>query len=72
MNVQATGMVFVSECSVKSDVCTARTAAPITAVWELESRKQINVCRACFKKLVADGDWNTSYTFEPDAHKAPR
>ncbi len=68
MNVQASGMVFVGTCSVQTPVCTAKTPAPITAVYQVETRKQINVCRACFKRLVDEGGWNTSYVFDPDAH----
>jgi hypothetical protein len=65
MNVQASGVVMMGLCSVKGPNCTApMTAAPITVVWEVETRNQINVCRACFKGMVSDGDWHTNYSFD--------
>ena len=65
MNVQASGVVMMGLCSIKGPHCTAaRTAAPVTVVWEVESRRQIDVCRACFKQEVEDGSWHTNYSFE--------
>ena len=57
-DVEASGLVMLGVCSVKGPSCTAPvTAAPITAVWEMPSRKQINVCRMCFKKQMVEGEW---------------
>ena len=56
--IEALGLVMLGVCSVKGPSCTAPvTAAPITAVWEVTSRKQINVCRACFKQKTVEGEW---------------
>ena len=61
--VEASGLVMLGVCSVKGPSCTAPvTAAPITAVWEVETKNQIPVCRACFKERVTDGNWHPSWT----------
>ncbi len=57
MKVEPSGVVLVDECSVQTDVCTARTPRPITAVWALPGRRQINVCRACLDEMIRKGDW---------------
>lgn len=32
MRVEPSGVIMVGECSIQTDVCTAKTASPITAV----------------------------------------
>jgi hypothetical protein len=44
-------------CEVQTPVCQAREPAPITAVWLVPARDQINVCRACLEQRVRDGVW---------------
>lgn len=65
-------MVFVGSCSQQTHVCTAKTPAPITAVYEIETRRQTDVWRACFKLRVDEGEWTTSYLFDPDSQSAAR
>ncbi|WP_420126407.1 hypothetical protein [Longimicrobium sp.] len=57
MKVQPTGIIFVAECDIQSDRCTARTSSPITAVWTTPGREQVNVCRACLEEMVRAGEW---------------
>lgn len=57
MKVEPSGVVMMGECSVKLDVCTARTAKPITAVWAPPGRTQIDVCRACLDEKIRRGEW---------------
>lgn len=60
MKVQPTGIVFVAECEIQSENCTARTPNPITAVWTAPGREQVNVCRACFEEMVRAGEWEVT------------
>lgn len=60
MKVQPTGVIFVAECEIQSDRCTARDPSPITAVWTSPGREQVNVCRACFEEMVRGGEWEVA------------
>lgn len=60
MKVEPTGIIFVAECEIQSDRCTARTPSPITAVWTAPKREQVNVCRACFEEMVRAGEWEVA------------
>jgi len=57
MKVEPSGIVMIAECSIKTDVCTAKTVNPITAVWAPPGRTQINVCRACLDEKIRRGVW---------------
>ena len=57
MRVEPSGVVMMGECSIKTDVCVAKTVSPITAVWSPPGRTQINVCRACLDEKIRTGDW---------------
>jgi len=57
MQVEPSGVVMTGECDIKTDVCTARTAKPITAVWTPPGRTQVNVCRACLDEKIRTGEW---------------
>jgi len=48
---------MLGECTVQTQLCTALTPAPITAVWALPGRVQINVCRACLEERMREGQW---------------
>lgn len=57
MKVEATGMVTVGECQVKTDKCQATTPDPITVVYLLPEETQVNVCRACLEEKMRKGEW---------------
>jgi hypothetical protein len=57
IKVEPTGVLFVGVCDIQTEVCTARTAAPVTAVWTLPARTQVNVCRSCLDEMVRQGEW---------------
>ena len=51
---------MLGECTVRTSFCTALNPAPITAVWALPGRVQINVCRACLEEMLRQGQWSIS------------
>jgi hypothetical protein len=56
--VEPTGVILSDICEIKSDKCIARNErGPITAVWSLPGRTQINVCQPCMDEMVRRGDW---------------
>lgn len=57
MKVEPSGVIMTGVCEVQTPVCQAKEPAPITAVWTLPGRNQINVCRACLEECVRDGEW---------------
>jgi hypothetical protein len=44
-------------CDVQTKECAARDPYPLTVVWEMPARRQINVCRPCLEEMVRTGDW---------------
>jgi len=57
MKVEPSGVVMRGECTIRTEVCTARETAPITAVWGAPGRTQINVCGACLEEMIRRGTW---------------
>lgn len=57
MNIEPSGVLVVGICEIQTEKCTATTPAPITAVWALPPRRQINVCSSCLDEMVRSGDW---------------
>lgn len=57
MNVEPTGIVLVDACTIQTEKCVARHPAPITVVWTLPGRVQVNVCRPCLEEQVRLGEW---------------
>jgi|SRR5882724_5163490 hypothetical protein len=57
MNIEPSGVLIVGLCEVQTEKCTARVPAPITAVWALPARRQINVCSSCLDEMVRSGEW---------------
>lgn len=57
MKVESTGIVMIGVCDVQTDRCVAKTPSPITAVWTLPGRNQINVCKACLDDQLRTGSW---------------
>ena len=57
MRVEPTGIVLVDICTIQTEKCVAREQAPITAVWTLPGRVQVNVCRPCLEEQVRLGEW---------------
>jgi len=57
MQIEPSGVVLLGECSERTPLCTALVPAPITAVWAMPGRIQINVCRACLEEMVREGQW---------------
>jgi hypothetical protein len=57
MKIEPTGIVLTEVCSVQTARCVAKKPVPITAVWTLPGRIQINVCRPCLEEQVRSGEW---------------
>jgi len=57
VKVEPSGVVMTGTCSVRTERCVARSPAPITAVWTLPGKTQINVCSACLDEQVRTGEW---------------
>ena len=67
MKVEASSVVMAGQCEIRSAKCTAADhPGPITAVWELPGRRQINVCRACLEEMVRIGEWQISGSKIPE------
>ena len=62
LEVEASGVVMTGECTVRMANCQAMEAAPITAVWTLPGRVQINICGACLHEKLRVGDWHMEGT----------
>ena len=57
MKVEPSGVVMSGTCVVQTRVCVAKEPAPITAVWTVPGRTQINVCSACLDEQLRTGTW---------------
>jgi hypothetical protein len=57
MKVEPSGVIMTGVCKVQTPVCQAKEPAPITAVWTLPARNQVDVCRACLEECVRNGEW---------------
>jgi hypothetical protein len=57
MNIEPTGVVFIDVCSIQTENCVAQEPAPITAVWSVPGRVQVNVCRPCLEEQIRSGEW---------------
>ena len=57
MIVEKSNVVMFGQCQVQTDVCTAKDAGPVTAVWVIPGRRQLDVCTACLSKQLAGGTW---------------
>ncbi len=57
MRIEPIGVVFVDICSIQTERCVAKEPTPITAVWSLPGRVQVNVCRPCLEEQIRSGDW---------------
>src|SRR5258705_7574917 len=55
--IEPSGVVLIAVCAIRTENCVAKTAAPITAVWTLPGRVQVNVCRPCLEEQVRLGEW---------------
>ncbi|MBI1923753.1 hypothetical protein HYR99_05835 [Candidatus Poribacteria bacterium] len=56
--IEPTGVILNDICEIKTNKCIARNEpGPITAVWSLPGRTQINVCRPCMDEMVRRGEW---------------
>jgi len=55
--IEPSGVVMIGECQVQTERCVAREPQPITAVWTVPCRTQVNVCRACLDEKVRTGEW---------------
>src|SRR2546423_12049076 len=56
--IEPSGVILRDICEVKTDKCVARNEpGPITAVWSLPGRTQINVCGPCIDEMVRRGEW---------------
>ena len=58
MRVEPSGVVMFGICSAQTAACVARQQAPITAVWTVPGRTQIDVCSACLDRNIEDGIWD--------------
>lgn len=57
MRVEPTGVIMMDVCGIQTDRCVAKKAAPVTAVWTLPARVQVNVCRPCLEEQIRSGEW---------------
>jgi hypothetical protein len=57
MTVEPTGVLIVGLCEIQTEKCSAKIPAPITAVWALPARRQINVCSRCLDEMIRNGEW---------------
>lgn len=57
INIEPTGVLFKGVCDIQTEKCTARTIAPLTAVWSPPGRVQMNICGACLEEMVRRGEW---------------
>jgi len=57
MKIEPSGVILKDVCSIQTDKCVAKQPAPITAVWAVPGRMQINVCRPCLEEQVRSGEW---------------
>ena len=62
MKIEPSGVVLKDVCSIQTDKCVAKQPAPITAVWAVPGRLQINVCRPCLEEQVRSGEWEIQGT----------
>ena len=58
LKVEPSGVVMTGECEIQTEVCTAKTPGPITALWVPPGRTQTNVCRACLEEKMRVGEWD--------------
>jgi hypothetical protein len=58
MRIETTGVVMNAICSVQTEHCVAREIAPVTVVWELPARRQVNVCQPCLEDQIRSGHWS--------------
>jgi hypothetical protein len=68
MKVEPSGAVMTGTCAVQTNRCVALQPAPITAVWTVPEKAQINVCGACLDEQVKTGAW----VIEGARHSAAR
>ena len=57
LKVESSGVVMFGICTIQTKRCVAREGAPITAVWTLPGRTQVNVCAACLDEQIRTGAW---------------
>ena len=57
MKVEPSGVVMMGICSMQTPKCKAKEGGPITAVWGVPGRRQIDVCGACLAELISRGEW---------------
>lgn len=60
MEIEPSGVILLGECTIQTPLCTALTPAPITAVWALPGRIQINVCRTCLEEMIRENQWKVA------------
>jgi hypothetical protein len=57
MKVEPSGVVMTGPCTVRTSRCVALQPAPITVVWTVPGKAQIDVCAACLDEQVKTGAW---------------
>jgi hypothetical protein len=56
--IEPSGVIFTGLCDIQTARCVAREIPnPVTAVWSLPGRRQINVCRPCLDEMILKGEW---------------
>jgi hypothetical protein len=68
MIVEPTGVVFTGTCDVQTERCAAREHGPISAIWTIPQREQVNVCGACLPEMVRNGEWEIPGSRIPPRH----
>ena len=57
MKVEPSGVVMMGICTIQTKQCSAKDISPITAVWTMPGRTQVNVCRECLEEKIKCGEW---------------
>ena len=66
MKVEPSGVIFIGECHIQTEKCTAKTPQPVTAVW---TPSQTNVCKACLDEMLRKGEWQIEGARIPEMAK---
>jgi hypothetical protein len=56
MKIEPTGILFEAICDIQTEQCTARSAAPVTAVWSPPG-PDTGECLSCLYEMVRRDEW---------------
>jgi hypothetical protein len=67
MTIETSGEILIGTCEIQTELCVARSSAPVTFVWIPPGRGQVRVCGTCLEEMVRNGEWEI-----PGARVNPR